>query len=58
MRPLPALVGMCLSPEEWADCRRSAIEMTRATGTRVFARDVAIQYAIARDRDKAMLSQR
>lgn len=37
-----------LSEDEWIDCQRAALEMSLAEGARVPARQVAVEFALAR----------
>lgn len=44
-----------LTEDEWLDCRRSAIEMSLAGGARVSARQVAVEFALARSFDEPVI---
>ena len=43
-----------LTEEEWLECQRSAAEMALATRTHVSARQVAVEYALARGSEEAV----
>lgn len=46
-----------LTPDEWRDCQLAALEMSVAAGVRVLPQEVALEFALARSFDDAMLAQ-
>lgn len=47
----PGPKALALTEEEWEECRAAALETFIATGVRVPTRQVAVEYARAREHD-------